>query len=914
VNKPAVTTTTQLLPFSDLSPSDFERMCLWLVEGEGFLRAEQLGEAGTDQGRDIVAFKPSGGGEELWYFQCKRHKKITPATLKAEVDKVNRLIASDAAKRPACLVFVTSASVSARVREEVAAYCRDAGYECAFWARTELDRRVKGHPDIVAEFFGAAHVQHAVALHQLPPPPGDFTGRSVEIDRLTSAAGEGAAHTLGLFGMGGAGKTALALKLAEQLTPRYPDAQIYLDLKGSGREPLPVADAMLHVIRSYQPAAEPPASEAELAARYRSVLYGRRAILLLDNAAGRDQVEPLTPPAGWAVIVTSRQRFHLPGLISVSVGPLPRDDARALLSAIAPRVGGEADLISELCGHLPLALRLAGSALAEREDIGPEDYARRLTDTRRRLALVEASAGLSYELLNDLGRELWRRLSVFPGDFGPEGAAYIMGLALEAELARDVLSEFVGYSLVEWDAAKRRYRLHDLMRLFASERLSDAERRDCRLRYVNYYGAILTEANSLYPMGGAAAERALSTLDAEWDNIRAAQAWAEENTQEDDEAAAMCNAFPNAGAYLLDLRQNPRERVRWLEAALAAARILNARDSEGAHLANLGIAYTSAGEPRRAIKLLEQSLAVHRELGDRKGEAQVLGSLGSAYATIGDNKRAVEFYERDLALMRELGERRAEGAVLNNLANAYAALGEVSRAAGLYEEAVAILRGEGDRYGEGGALGSLGLLYADQGDNHLAMRLYEQALRISRELGDVRGEGRNLGNMGVALFNLGAYDEALECHNRQLDIARGALDPHEEACALGGLASVYTFTGEVRLAAECFEQAVRLFRRIGDRYMEGKTLGNWGNLFMKVGDARRAAEHYGQQLAIAREVGDRRGEAMALWNTGWALGTLGETAQAIEYGEAGLRLFDEVGDEKNAAKARWQVAQWHQDT
>ena len=165
-------------------------------------------------------------GEELWYFQCKRSKKISPAIFKAEVDKFNRLAAADPAKQPAGVVFITNAKVSARVRDEVSAYCRESGYACDFWAHTELDLRVKRHPAIVAEFFGAAYVHTAPALHQIPPPPHDFIRRSVELAHLISAIEQGESHLLSLYGMGGGGKTALALKLTEQLTSHYPAAHI----------------------------------------------------------------------------------------------------------------------------------------------------------------------------------------------------------------------------------------------------------------------------------------------------------------------------------------------------------------------------------------------------------------------------------------------------------------------------------------------------------------------------------------------------------------------------------------------------------------------------------------------------------------------------------------------------------------
>jgi len=155
VTKLRITSTNKPLPFGDLSPLEFERMCLWLAEREGYLRPQHLGEAGSEQGRDVVAYRPADAGEELWYFQCKRYKRIGAATLNKEVDKYNELAKSDPTHRPIGIVFVTNAVVSARVRDNVEAYCQEYGYAYDFWARTELDMRVKKYPDIVREFFSA---------------------------------------------------------------------------------------------------------------------------------------------------------------------------------------------------------------------------------------------------------------------------------------------------------------------------------------------------------------------------------------------------------------------------------------------------------------------------------------------------------------------------------------------------------------------------------------------------------------------------------------------------------------------------------------------------------------------------------------------------------------------------------------
>jgi hypothetical protein len=153
-SKPPLTGTAHVLPFDKLSPLDFERLCLWLVEREGYARVEHLGLAGSEQGRDVVAYKPTPDGDELWYFQCKRYASIRAKTLKDEVDKYLALVEERPELRPIGVAFVVSCAVSAKVREEVGAYCEQHGLQYTFWALTELDMRVKQHPDLLVEFFG----------------------------------------------------------------------------------------------------------------------------------------------------------------------------------------------------------------------------------------------------------------------------------------------------------------------------------------------------------------------------------------------------------------------------------------------------------------------------------------------------------------------------------------------------------------------------------------------------------------------------------------------------------------------------------------------------------------------------------------------------------------------------------------
>ncbi len=709
-------------------------------------------------------------------------------------------------------------------------------------------------------------------LHEVPRPPADFTGREDELKELLSAIETGGITISGLQGMGGIGKTALALKLVELLKQRYPDAQFFLDLKGASAQPLNVAEALAHVVRAYHPAAKLPDSERELRGLYLSVLEGQRALLLMDNAANAEQVEPLIPPAGCLLLVTSRQHFTVPGLAAKNLDTLNEADARDLLLTVAPRIGTHADELAALCGHLPLGLRLAASALVKYRNLSPANYVQRLQDRQQRLQLIEASLSLSYELLSEELRERWRWLAVFPDAFAHDAAAAVW--SVEADLTKDKLAELMATSLVEWNETSDRYRLHDLARLFADAKLSPKEHAVAEKRFATYYRDVLAIADDLYLAGSESLLLGLALFDLEWANIQAGHAWVETKADAADaEVARLGMTYPDAGAYLLSLRQHSRERIRWLEIALSATKRLQERTAEGYVLGNLGVAYKNLGETARAIQFYEQQLAIVRELGDRRGEGNALGNLANAYAALGETRRAIQFYEQRLAIASEVGDSRGEGNALGNLGLAYADLGETDRAIQFYEQQLAIVRDIGDHRGGGAALGNLGLAYADLGETDRAIQFFEQQLAIGREIGDRRGEGAAVGNLGNAYADL----------------------------------------GEPSRAIQFFEQTLLIHREIGDRRGEGNALGNLGNAYAGLGETSRAIQFYEQRLAIARETGDRRGEAHARWNMSLALDQLGKRVQATLNAEQALTIYEQIED-PNAAKARATLASWREQT
>jgi tetratricopeptide (TPR) repeat protein len=745
------------------------------------------------------------------------------------------------------------------------------------------------------------------ALHQLPAPPADFTGREKQLAELQRKIQQGVTIS-GIRGMGGIGKTALALKLAEALAAQYPDAQFYLDLKGAAeQQPLSPAEAMRHVIQSIEPAAKLPDEPQQLAGLYHSLLAGKKALFLWDNARDAEQVRPLLVK-GCLTLVTSRQTFSLPGMQRYDLETLGEQDASDLIRKIAEDVSpDEAGEIAKLCDYLPLAVRVSAGALAEQPDLQVSELVEGLTGTLASLGPVEASLRLSYDLLSDDLKRRFCQLAVFPAPFEREAAAAVW--ELEPKAAREALSELLKRSLLDYDKPGDRYDLHDLVRLFAAGRLAQDEAlaKAALARHAEHYLQVGSKCEDEYKLGGEHIVPALERFRKVWPQLEAVwkrmdAGWGE-GALRPEGAARWLADFPIACAYVLELDLPPRRSVAIFERAAQAAREIGDRWGEGAALGNLGNAYHALGELRKAIEFHEQQLEITRELGDRGGEGIALGNLGNAYYALGEARRAIELYEEQLVIVRETGDRRGEGAALTNLGAAHAGLGETRKAIEFYEQDLAIAREIGDRRMEGVVLGNLGIAYRKLGETRKAIEFYEQDLAIAREIGDRRGRGHALTNLGSAYIDLGEPRRAIEFYEQALTIAREIGDRQGEGNALGNLGSAYSILGEVPQAIEFYEQALEIDREIGDRWGEGGALGNLGLAYYVLGETRKAIRFHEQQLDITRETGDRGGEANALGSLGNAYADLGEARRAIEFCEQQLAITREIGDRRGEGAA-----------
>lgn len=325
-------------------------------------------------------------------------------------------------------------------------------------------------------------------LFQLPAVLTDFTGRAEQI-RALAARLRGQGDRIGLSalrGMGGVGKTSLAVRVAHEVKSSFPDAQLFLTLRGTAdgvkEFPMTPAEAMIRVILTFRPAeSNLPTNEEELAGIYRSVLAGKRALIVLDNAGSAAQIRTLlsaSPPV--AFLITSRHAQALDGVAAIEVSELPPDEAYALLRSIIPGKGSKPELtsIAELCGHLPLALRVAGDFLRLKEDWPAAQYIVALKQERLRWLKIGDDPGKDVEAVLKLSsaqlvRESvdranrWHMLHIFQGDFDLSAAAAAWDADEDDLSVLHDLSDMTSRSLVMYERHTGRYHLHDLMRPIA---------------------------------------------------------------------------------------------------------------------------------------------------------------------------------------------------------------------------------------------------------------------------------------------------------------------------------------------------------------------------------------------------------------------------------------------------------------
>ncbi len=746
---------------------------------------------------------------------------------------------------------------------------------------------------------------------ELPPMVPGFTGRSAELQALTrllDRSGQQASAAVVISAIGGTagvGKTALAVHWAHQAAEGFPDGQLYVNLRGyDPGPPVPAADALAGFLRSLGvPGQDIPPQAAERAARYRSLLAGKRMLVVLDNAGSADQVRPLLPGAtACTVVVTSRGT--LAGLVArdgaarLDLDVLPLEDAVALLrTLIGPRADAEPEAAAELAGQccrLPLALRVAAELAASRPAATLSALASELTDLRTRLDLLQTDGdpstevrtvfSWSYRHLDTRDAGIFRLLGLHPGpDVDPYAAAALTGATVgQASQALETLAR----AFLIQPAGPGRHGLHDLLRGYARElsaTLDTGDERQAALTrlFDHYLYSAATAMDTLFP-----AERRRRPRVPRPDT---------------PDTPVPPLADPAAAREWLD---------RQCAALIAAAGHAATHDWTG-HATRLASTLSrylwESGQFAEARTISGHALGAARHAGDRAAQATAHLEIGGVDAQQGSEQQAADHYRQALVLFRAAGDRSGEARALGSLGLTETELGLYEQAARRQHEAVVIYRDLGDRFGAARSLGNLGLAVQRQGRYQEAAGYYQQTLSLFREIGDREGEGYALARIGSVDLRLGRFPQAAGYLEQGLAVFRELGSTIGEAEILVRLGETYLGLERYEQAAGSLEQALAMAREFGLRVLEATTLNCLGQVLTETGDTGKASAHHATALRLASEGGSPLEQARAHSGLAAACQASGDSLQARHHWQEALTRYTAIGAPE-AREIRAQLA------
>jgi tetratricopeptide (TPR) repeat protein/transcriptional regulator with XRE-family HTH domain len=685
--------------------------------------------------------------------------------------------------------------------------------------RARLARALKVSAESLESLLAAGDGRDAgVAPRQLPAAVADFTGRAAELRRLTQvldaagASGPGTVVISAISGMAGVGKTALALRWAHQVAGRFPDGQLYVNMRGFDPSGTPVTapEAIRGFLDALGVAAERvPASPEAQAGLYRSLLAGRRMLIVLDNARDEQQVRLLLPAsAGTLVLVTSRSQ--LTGLAAADGARLLSLDVLALGEAtelLATRIGpdraaaepGAVSEIAHLSARLPLAVAIAAARAATRPGLPLAALAGELRHASGRLdaldagdpaASVRAVFSWSVRQLSRDAARMFRLLGIHPGpDISVPAAASLAGRD-PAQGRRD-LGELARAHLIA-ERLPGRYALHDLVRAYAAEQAPDTgggpEREAASGRVLDHY--LHTAAHAAQLLNPSHEPVVLATpgpgaAPGQPAGHRQALAWFED----EHEVLLAVVTFAAQSGY----------DVHAWQLAWALAPFLQTR-----------------GHWQEWAATQQTALAAATRLGDRAAQAVCNRLLAAAHSDLGDYAESARLFTASLTLYQRLGNRLGEAKVHFNLAALAEAQGRYADMLRHAEQALRLYQAIGDKASEAGALNNVGWTHALLGDYEQARAFCRQALALCTEVGHHWLEGYVWDSLGYAEHHLGNLGEAAACYQQALSLHREAGDRFTEAEALAHLGETYQAVGNLAQAREAWQQAVVIFDDMGN--------------------------------------------------------------------------------------------------
>lgn len=743
--------------------------------------------------------------------------------------------------------------------------------------------------------------------------PGDvpaFTGRAellAALDKLVPDVTAGSAVPVvvsAVAGTAGVGKTALVIHWAHRVADQFPGGQLYVDLRGHAPgPPLRPLEALAAMLRSLgTPADQIPAEQAQAAAMYRSALAGRRALVVLDNAASVAQVRPLLPgTSGCLALVTSRQQ--LTGLVArdgarrLALDVLTTDEAAELLARLlgAERVAAEpeaAAALAQACAYLPLALRIAAAHVDERPGRSIAGFVAELTSGGRLSALrtdddeessVAIALSRSYRDLPEAAATLFRRLGLVPGpDFTAEAAAALMHHSVTD--ATPLLRRLASGHLIE-EHRSGRFRFHDLLRSYAAQLVATDEPREqgaaARRRLLGYYLSAVDAAagvlfQSMPRLPVPAADHPLPPVGFEGQGD--AMAWL------DIERA-------NLVAAVTDAARHGPPPVAWLIADAMRGYLMRRQST---------VEWQT---------IAEAALTAAQRAGDVTAQSSAWHSLSKLHGRLGRYTEAVEGLDTALDLARRAGWSAGQTVMLRSRSVVLTAAGRLGPAAESLSDALELERRAGNLDGQAAALTGMGIINRERGRLHEAADYFAQAFAIDRQLGTPDGQATSYHNLATIHRDLGRLHLAAEHLAEALALHRQVGDLPGVAIGLIELAGIDRDAGRLTEALQNAQESLSLARDTGSRRVEIDALNALGSAFLAQDYAEQALEHHTEALSQAVRMGARYPETHARLGLAGAHHRLGHHRDAADCARAALELASTVGYGMLAGQALTTLAE-----
>ena len=752
-------------------------------------------------------------------------------------------------------------------------------------ARAAFETVARGFWEAGPGMVGPRRVRSRSVAATTPVLPHDiksFTGREADLSTLmaTLRGTGGVVDIYAIDGMAGVGKSAFAVHAAHALKPHFPDGQIFLQLHAhtAAQPPVDAADALASLLLTTGVAAEQiPAALPDRAALWRSHLAGKRVLLLLDDAAGHEQVEPLLPATpGSLILITSRRHLSaLDGATSICLDTLPPDEATALLIRLAdrPDLNGAdpaVGLINRLCGHLPLAIGMLARRLHHHPTWSAVRMANDLTAAHDRLEFmysedlsVAAAFDLSYRDLTIGQQRLFRRLGLHPGtDIDSYAAAALDDSSLAA--SRRGLDELFEQHLVT-EPASGRYRMHDLIREYAHAlALTDDpdDRESAVLRLTGYYISAASAIGRHFNRGESEVSRVPDGVP-QLLTRKDAAAWMESERANMyavvDYAAA--HGWPVPGMEIATAMSGfLRTHGHWTQmrvlhvTALETAQLAGYAKGEAEALTNLGIVQRLTGDYLAAAATLSRALEACRRVGDQYGEAKALVALGIVQRLTVSYPMAAETLGRAFELYGAAADQLGQGDALSELGCVQRLTGSYPDAKASHERALDLYRQLGDRHGQADSLRYLGRVHQETGDYEAVASLYTEALELCRSLADRLGQAHTLNYLGLAQHVSDDYLTAEATMTDALELYRDLGHRLGQAEVLNNLGEVYAISNPAQ-ARTCHEQALEIARSIFAILEEARALEGIGNNEILEARPIRDGDNLHRALELYRRIG-----------------------------------------------------------